>query len=272
MIKKLLSLYVQFRQIRKLGISTLFWFRYKDKNVVGDFVIKLFGKPFYFSNPYWFFHNLIEIFIEKVYLFQSDESLKSNGCIIDCGANFGLSLLFYDKFFPNYIVYAFEPDPFIFPLLKKNVENFQLKNVRLFNSAVWSSNIRLEFIQDFSLGGKILINESEFHNDSLLVNAINLQEFIQDKSVLFLKIDIEGSELEVFKSLENSLNNVHHLFIEYHSFSNQKQELDVLLNILTKAGFRYYIKEAYTLMKFPFVSFKPNYGFDLQLNIFGYRS
>ena len=40
---------------------------------------------------------------------------------IDCGANIGISILFFKKQYPDCTIMAFEPNPHAFPLLEKNV-------------------------------------------------------------------------------------------------------------------------------------------------------
>ncbi|MDQ0640901.1 hypothetical protein QF042_004466 [Pedobacter sp. W3I1] len=87
----------------------------------------------------------------------------------------------------------------------------------------------------------------------------------------FLKIDIEGAEYLVLKDIEDNLSNVENLFIEYHSSPDCKQTLSEILGILTKSGFRFYIKEAWDNLPIPFEHrlYKPFW--DLQLNIFAFR-
>lgn len=60
------------------------------------------------------------------------------------------------------------------------------------------------------------------------------------------------------------------MFIEYHSHPKESQQLAEILKILTSAGFRYYIKEAY-VPKAPFIQRPTLDGLDLQLNIYAMR-
>lgn len=68
-------------------------------------------------------------------------------------------------------------------------------------------------------------------------------------------MDIEGAETEVLKDCENSLKNVNNIFIEYHSFIDKEQNLDLVLSILAKNGFRYFVKSA-VHNKYPFLKRK----------------
>ena len=87
-----------------------------------------------------------------------------------------------------------------------------------------------------------------------------------------LKIDIEGAEIEVIKDCRDVLNKANNIFIEFHSFINRRQELDVILQILSANNFRYFMKQPMD-RKIPFIN-KTNKNYpeiDLQLNIFAYK-
>jgi hypothetical protein len=60
-----------------------------------------------------------EIFIYNSYEFLST---KKNPFILDCGSNIGMSILYFKYFYPNCKIYAFEPDPETFELLKFNIK------------------------------------------------------------------------------------------------------------------------------------------------------
>lgn len=86
----------------------------------------------------------------------------------------------------------------------------------------------------------------------------------------FLKIDIEGAEYEVLKDCADLLFNVKNLFIEYHVLPNEAQHLHDILNWVNAAGFKYYIKEAWNNMTYPYMKSYNDY-YQMQLNIFCYR-
>ncbi|QYH38003.1 FkbM family methyltransferase [Algoriphagus sp. NBT04N3] len=267
MIGLIISLYREYKIFRSLGISFFFWKKYRraDKNIC--FKTKFLGREISAINPFWFFFSIKEIFVDNVYFFKSE---IEDPYIIDCGSNFGFSIIYFRSIFPKCKLVGFEPDPSIFKILCKNLEVYNLKNVQLFNSAVWSSAGFIDFFPNGSLGGRIdnnPINRSEI----IQISCLELSGFI-NKRVDFLKIDIEGAELDVLYSIEDHLNLVQNLFIEYHSFRDRNQCLNSILEIISRAGFRYYIKEAYPIQKFPFVDFPQNWEFDLQLNIFCRKS
>lgn len=70
---------------------------------------------------------------------------------------------------------------------------------------------------------------------------------------------------------QNSLDFVNNLFVEYHSFNNEKQQLSKILNIIENNNFRYFI-ETVTRNKSPFLGEKKNTPMDLQLNIYCWKN
>jgi len=86
-------------------------------------------------------------------------------------------------------------------------------------------------------------------------------------------VDIEGAENDVVLDCGDSLKAVDNFFIKYHSYTNSKQNLSALLNVLEQNNFRYFIRND-SDRKMPLINriHKSNHSMDLQLNIFGYRN
>lgn len=208
---------------------------------------------------------LDELFVSETYRFATN---NPKPYIIDCGANLGMSIIYFKKLYPDAIITAFEADEYIFSFLEKNIQSFKLKNVDLINKALWNEECEKDFWVEGGAGGRL---ESEKRGGKYnAVTCTSLKPILQSRKVDFLKMDIEGAEYEVLKDCEKELHNVDNIFIEYHSFSNQPQKLDEILNIIKNAGFRYHIKEAF-VRNMPFIERNVNAGIDLQLNLFCYR-
>lgn len=206
-----------------------------------------------------------ELFVSETYDFITN---NPKPYIIDCGANLGMSLIYFKKLYPEATITAFEADEYIFSFLEKNIQSFGLKDVEIINKAVWNEECVKDFWVEGGAGGRLESEKSDGKYKS--VTCTSLKPFLLERKVDFLKMDIEGAEYEVLKDCEEELNNVDNIFIEYHSFSNQFQNLDEILNIIKNAGFRYHIKEAFVRNK-PFIERNVNAGIDLQLNLFCYR-
>lgn len=227
--------------------------------------IKVDGLDFSFHDARCFYDTWQELVVNKMYEFKSSSSTPY---IIDCGANMGLSVYYFSKLYPNASIVAFEPEEAIYEVLQKNITAFNLKNVTAYKKAVWDSETTLQFFTDKGMGGSVTNVFSK--QKPTLIQTLRLADFM-NKKVDMLKMDIEGAEFNVLKSCENLLKNVEHLFVEYHSFINKEQQLDDLLALLKKAGFRYHLKESFS-MKRPFM--ERNYAcenMDMAINVFAYR-
>jgi hypothetical protein len=88
-------------------------------------------------------------------------------------------------------------------------------------------------------------------------------------SLLLLKMDIEGAEIDVLLT-SVKLAAVSRIFVEYHSFVGREQRLDELLSYLRQLGFRTWIQTQYC-PALPFHETHPHADMDLQLNIFAKR-
>lgn len=266
------SRYISYhRHIKQLGLSYDEYAAFTNNlndNLTNVTESNLFGHKIYRTNKFWFAQCVIELFVDQVYWFKTE---RKDPIIIDCGSNIGLSIIFFKRLYPESYILAFEADENISNISRKNIAEFNLTNVDIINSAVWISDGEMTFLSDNSLGGRL--DDSNL-SDKNKIKTIRLKSYLdQYDKIDFLKIDIEGAEYEVIMDCSDSLNNVSNLFIEYHSFSKDTQHLNEILDVLTKAGFRYYIKEAWNIMTHPFID-KDRARFrifDLQLNIFAYR-
>ena len=240
----------------------------QDENAIARFVPtekEFLGKKLYIHDIASFNLCNKELFQLEMYKFKAS---RPNPCIIDCGANLGMSIIYFKQLYPNASIIAFEADEHIFSFLEKNVESFGYNDVELINKAVWNCDDTLSFIVEGGAGGRI--EEETSKGKYKKVVCTSLKKYLTGRKVDFLKIDIEGAEFEVIKDCENELKNIDYLFIEYHSMPDRKQNLHKILRIVQNSGFSYHIKEAYTA-KYPFMERNLNFGMDLQLNIFCYK-
>jgi hypothetical protein len=97
-------------------------------------------------------------------------------------------------------------------------------------------------------------------------------ELAKEKRIDFLKIDIEGAEIDVLPDCSDVIDRVQHLFVEFHAYIGQSQALAKVIEVIEKAGFRYYI-DTNQHRKAPFVNhrYRNNNVMDLQLNISAWR-
>ncbi|MFN3405090.1 MAG: FkbM family methyltransferase [Cytophagaceae bacterium] len=212
-----------------------------------------------------FLFTYYEIFEKQIYKFQTS---VRKPYIIDCGANIGLSVIYFKSLFPECEITAFEPDKGIYATLVSNLQSFGFSNVMTIQKALWSKEGHLDFISEGADSGRISNNQKEAN---ATVETVRLKDYL-DRKVDFLKIDIEGAETEVLSDCRDLLKNVERIFIEYHSFSGVDQSLDVILKILKESGFRFYINTPGIKSDNPFMKINTYSGMDMQLNIYGVRN
>ncbi len=227
--------------------------------------IKFQGMSFRVPDCMSFLFQFQEIFVEGFYQFNTTENQP---VILDCGANIGTSCAFFKRQYPQAKITAFEADGKIAEILTSNLATNGFSDIEIVNKAVWVDDAGIEFASEGSDGASIYGEGAK-----VKVESFWLKDVLENTpKIAMLKMDIEGAETVVLKDCADSLVHVENIFIEYHAFPEQGQELGDILNILAKNGFRYFINSAQNRKK-PLINhrYRDNDLMDLQLNIFGYR-
>ncbi|MGE5521149.1 MAG: FkbM family methyltransferase [Candidatus Dadabacteria bacterium] len=217
-----------------------------------------------YIRPYEVLHTYKELFEEEIYRFKSN---KQDPFIIDCGANIGMSVLYFKSLYPRANIIAYEPDADNFSLLQSNISENNLTGVEIKQAAVWIENGSISFAATGSQGSQIV---SDGNQKAVHIKAERLSDLLKSTKVDFLKMDIEGAELDVVLDCAPYLDNVDHFFVEYHGKVNETEKLEQMLNVL-KQKFSVYIKLAADNIAHPFTDKSTGSSFDVQLNIFCYK-
>ena len=237
--------------------------KHQDDDSIKLFTFKDF-KVFY-KRPYELIKTYEELFLDEIYRFQTK---NEEPVIIDCGANIGLSSLYFKTIYPNATLHAFEPDAVLFQLLEKNAQVNGFTNTHLHHAAVWIEDTNLSFSSKGSEASHIDLSNQSANQ----VKAIRLSSFLaQFDHVDFLKMDIEGAEFQVVADCLDSLKKVDHFFLEYHGKVDQTKQLYTMLQQVESIGFHVYIKMAADQLKSPFYEKQTGTQYDVQLNIFCYK-
>lgn len=212
-----------------------------------------------------FLHSIEEIFFKEIY--KTDFQSNNAPYILDCGANIGLSVIYFKHLYPNAEIVAFEPDISNLAVLQANIEKMQLKQVTIKPEAVWNENKMLQFSSAGTQSSKIESSSLKPSSAGIIeVRAIRLKDFLT-KKVDLLKLDIEGAEYEVILDIEDKMPLIERIFLEYHGSFFDGKKLEAMLSILTRNGFKYYITEANQVYSTPFYRPTPSKDYDVQLNI-----
>ena len=208
-----------------------------------------------------------EIFTHKFYEFKTDQPKP---VILDCGANVGMSVLYFKELYPQARVTAFEAEASIAMLLRDNLKSNGIEDVQVVDKAVWIDEEGVPFGSEASDSSSIYSESRQKQR----VPSVRLRDFLlAEKRIDFLKIDIEGAETEVLADCRDALGHVQNLFVEFHSYLGHPQSLASVVKVFEGNGFRYYV-DTNQHRKRPFVNhrYRGNDTMDLQLNIFGWRT
>lgn len=175
------------------------------------------------------------------------EQIRKGDVVLDVGANIGYyTLIFAELVGESGKVFAFEPDPTNFNLLKQNVENNGYKNVVLINKAVSAQNGRLKlFLSEDNLADH-RIYDSQDGRKFIEIESVRLDDYLKDYSgkIDFIKMDIEGSEYGAAQGMSGLLKKSENVKIisEFWPFGLQRSGVEPVeyLNVLLKYGFTLY--------------------------------
>jgi FkbM family methyltransferase len=171
---------------------------------------------------------------------------KKNDIVIDIGANTGYySLRLSSLVGKNGKIIAIEPDPQTFDTLTKNCKLNNISNVNTHNIAISDSKGEIIFHQSIFHSGtsSMFANENDKSEmKELIIKTTTLDELVKEKykQIAWIKIDVEGAELEVLKGSSTILSKTKNIIIEVHEHilnQNNKNSKEIL-EILEENGFK----------------------------------
>jgi FkbM family methyltransferase len=179
------------------------------------------------SEPYYIRFWSSDAKCEKQVLSENEWSPNDFGTsvcwIIDAGANIGLRSIQFANFFPEATIIAIEPDDGNFKLLQKNAAPY--KNIHCLQAGLWKSDAILQIVNPKSQSWSFIVSEvpslSTHHNidTKSYIRGITVPTLMKEYSIEtldILKMDIEGSEKDVFEYSDEWFYKVNCFFIEFH--------------------------------------------------------
>ena len=148
--------------------------------------------------------------------------------VFDVGANFGNYSIMIKEKFPHTIIYAFEPHPKSFSILKTNTSKYE--NLFIYNVAIGNPVNGAETIKLYDYSNNDGSEHASVLPDTFLyswnttdiiaheVELISLNDFCGTNNITeidFLKIDTEGFELDVLKGIQEMLDKNSVKFIQF---------------------------------------------------------
>jgi FkbM family methyltransferase len=189
------------------------------------------------------------------------EVLKPGMVVVDCGSNIGFYPLLESKILNGKgAIYAIEPDSRNYRVLEKNKNIPSLQSeIKTFNIAL-SNNTGMQqmFVAERANLNKLVSSGGDSFPDRNSVNEIinvetmTMDDFCTSQKITpdFVRMDIEGFEVEVFQGMKNIFKNAKSgfmVFLELHpnAYTHERSfshELEILMNqgfyakVLVSAG------------------------------------
>ncbi len=185
-----------------------------------------------------------QIFVNEEYrplvnLITEKCSLDQSLVVIDAGGNIGAFSIYLSNYLPNASFLIIEPDENNFKILKNNIHQNKIRVLNLIRGGLWINDTYLEIKRDFRDKNDWAIRVQETHNVTKL-KGYSLETLIINgdiKIIDILKIDIEGSEKELFsdfKKIQDVLKKVKFIAIEIHDEYNCRRNI---VDTLDECGF-----------------------------------
>ncbi|MEI9989848.1 MAG: FkbM family methyltransferase [Rhizomicrobium sp.] len=157
--------------------------------------------------------------------------------ILDCGANIGLSSVWFANMFPKAMVVAVEPSKPNFALLKANTAGYP--NILPVLGAVWNETTKLSIENpDADFWSFQVSADSKHQSSSDSVEAFtigNLMAMAGAEEILIAKIDIEGAEAALFQSNIDWIDSTQLIIIELHDWIKEGTSANFLNSIAQRS-------------------------------------
>jgi|SRR5208337_1669460 FkbM family methyltransferase len=129
---------------------------------------------------------------------------RSDGSYVDIGTNIGNHTIYVAKFLDVSRLIVFEPNPRAIGILRVNLALNQCFNVDLKHLGIAlaseTSAMRLIEVDPHNLGGASLVPDAQGNVRSVPGDSLLLNEHVS-----FLKIDVEGMEMDILHGLEGTV-------------------------------------------------------------------
>src|ERR1700722_3160905 len=160
-----------------------------------------------------------EILLRGQYDWAFSETPK---VIVDVGANIGMAAIFYANKSPESKIIAIEPEPSNYQMLKKNTVLYP--NITAIHAALWQEDAQLDIFNPGTGNTTFRTQAADKSRSSEgrpMVRGIRFDTLMKDLGIGYvdlLKVDIEGSEKEVFEHSRGWMDEVGRLAVEIHDW------------------------------------------------------
>ena len=157
-----------------------------------------------------------QVFLDEEHAIDLDTAPQT---ICDLGANVGLASIYFANRFPNAKIIAIEPERENFLQLKANTAAYE--NIEIIHGAAWPRDTNLSIVNTDKGSNAFQVKETTIEEevDCVGISIPTILENFAKNRIDLLKMDIEGSELDLFadqESLQNWITKIGVLMVELH--------------------------------------------------------
>lgn len=159
--------------------------------------------------------------------------------LVDCGANVGTVVAWFQAQFRSSRVIAVEGDPDVVPLLRRNTAG--RGSVEVVDALAWTSDGHVDLLSDGRCGSHVDDGRADVGFRRQRVPTVDIRTLLSSH-VTLLKVDVEGAERQLLPHARAELEaNVDYVHVEVHETVNSPRMLSSLIDLLTSCGFHLHV-------------------------------
>lgn len=185
---------------------------------------------------------LYSAFIAQYHIPPFPLNFANRAAILDLGSNAGYTMLHLKHLFPQARIIGVEMDKDNYDLCKMNVA--ALPDCEVIHAAIWMSNGRVTYSgkneESYALHTGHQSEERQF--DERTAQSMTIESIIENYAIStidYLKVDIEGVEIDLLEGDLTWAKIVNQMYIEFHNTSQFRWQdyLPIALRKLNEIGF-----------------------------------